>query len=98
VHCCSVQLLLFLTAESHFSSLLDDLSSQVETVEAEVSSLEASTVDTIFVAELLGHCNELYLQNASAIQQLEVHLEQYGYNPGEQCKSLRWTAECISAF
>ncbi|GAQ91302.1 hypothetical protein KFL_007610050 [Klebsormidium nitens] len=67
--------------DGHFASILEDLSAQVETVEEEVSSLEASTVETISVAELLGHCNELFLQNESAIKQLEAHLEQYGYTP-----------------
>eukprot|EP01018_Ginkgo_biloba_P010504 Gb_14097 [translate_table: standard] len=69
--------------DSTFNSFLEGLNRRVASTNKQVEALESMSIDTISFQELLGHCNELYKQNDTALAVLEDQLKKYGYEPEE---------------
>lgn len=68
---------------SSLNSSLEGLNRRLTSTNQQVEALESMTIDTISFQELLGHCNQIYKQNESALSVLEDRLKEYGYEPGE---------------
>lgn len=68
---------------SSLNSSLEGLNRRLTSTNQQVEALESMTIDTISFQELLGHCNQIYKQNESALAVLEDRLKEYGYEPGE---------------
>ncbi|XP_031473110.2 uncharacterized protein LOC116245735 isoform X2 [Nymphaea colorata] len=64
------------------TSFLDRLDRQVSSLSGDLESLGSMVVDTVSFEELLGHCNEIYKDNANRMAQLEDKMKELGIDLG----------------